>query len=99
MRIAVYASEGYLEEARVRTWLEQGQGVEEIDEMAATARRDGVHGVPYFRISGGEDVEGGALTLSGAQDVDEFLKALIAHETGKELESADQEAGQAMTSC
>ncbi|OJZ83650.1 hypothetical protein ASPFODRAFT_220617 [Aspergillus luchuensis CBS 106.47] len=99
VRVAVYASEGYLEEARVRTWLEQGQGVDEVDDMAARARREGVHGVPYFRISGGEDAEGGALTLSGAQDVDEFLKALIAHKTGKELESADQEAGQAMTSC
>ncbi|OJJ68323.1 hypothetical protein ASPBRDRAFT_47264 [Aspergillus brasiliensis CBS 101740] len=100
VRIAVQASEAYLDETRVRSWLEQGQGVEEIDEMAARARREGVHGVPCFQIGGGGDAEGAVLTLSGAQDIDEFLRALIAHKTGKQLDSADEVAGgQAMTSC
>ncbi|KAI3012311.1 hypothetical protein CBS147346_688 [Aspergillus niger] len=100
VRVAVHASEGYLDEAKVRSWLEQGQGVEEIDDMATRARQEGVHGVPCFQIGGEENAEGAVLTLSGALDVDEFLQALIAHKAGKGLDSADKVlGGQEMTSC
>ncbi|PWY76056.1 thioredoxin-like protein [Aspergillus sclerotioniger CBS 115572] len=75
-----------LEEGRVRRWLENGEGVEEIQEMAERARKEGIRGVPWFRI-GGEGDGGRVVTLNGAQDVEEFFQALIAYkEGGRRLE-------------
>ncbi|KAI9374534.1 thioredoxin-like protein [Aspergillus egyptiacus] len=64
-RIVEDASAGSLDAGRVRGWLEGGEAVEEIERMAERARRE-------------EGVKGGGVTLSGAQDVGEFLEALIA---------------------
>ncbi|PYI03151.1 thioredoxin-like protein [Aspergillus sclerotiicarbonarius CBS 121057] len=81
VRIVGEASEGSLDKERVRSWLEGGQGVGEIEEMAERARREGTRGVPWYRF-GGEVEEERAVTLDGAQDVAEFLETLIAYKEG-----------------
>ncbi|RAL03298.1 DsbA family oxidoreductase [Aspergillus ibericus CBS 121593] len=76
-----------LDEGRVRSWLETGQGVGEIEEMAGRARSEGIHGVPWFRIGGENAKEETAVALNGAQDVGEFLQALIRCEGARSVVS------------
>ncbi|RAL10187.1 DsbA family oxidoreductase [Aspergillus homomorphus CBS 101889] len=77
IRLAVQAGSG-LEESQVRSWLEEGQGVAEIQSEAQRARDEGIQGVPHFQIGEGK----GMRTLSGGQDASDFLQALIAYKEG-----------------
>lgn len=70
------AEQASLDASRVRTWLETGQGVAEIEQMAEQARKEGLQGVPYFQMGDG-------LILNGAQGVEEFYYALVTYKEGQ----------------
>ncbi|PYH42512.1 DsbA family oxidoreductase [Aspergillus saccharolyticus JOP 1030-1] len=77
VRLAVQAGSG-LDARSVRSWLEEGRGVEEITQEAQRARDGGIQGVPFFQFGDGDR----QLTLSGGQEVAEFLQVLIAYKEG-----------------
>lgn len=60
-----------LDQAEVKDWLETGRGGGEVDREVQRAYEDGVSGVPNFTING-------KYRVSGAQDVEYFLKVLTA---------------------
>ncbi|PYH86291.1 thioredoxin-like protein [Aspergillus uvarum CBS 121591] len=72
------AGQAGMDERVVRAWLEEGRGVAEIQQEAQRAREEGVVGVPYFQFGEGERMR----TLSGGQEVSEFLEALVAYKEG-----------------
>ncbi|PYI27696.1 thioredoxin-like protein [Aspergillus indologenus CBS 114.80] len=87
------AGQAGMEERVVRAWLEEGRGVAEIQQEAQRAREEGVVGVPYFQFGEGERMR----TLSGGQEVSEFLEALIAYKEG--LGATDASGGVRGVAC
>jgi len=60
-----------LQGSEVRSYLEEGRGVEEIDKEAAEIRASGVKGVPKFLF------EGGKYSVDGSGDAMEFFELLM----------------------
>ncbi|RAK79004.1 DsbA family oxidoreductase [Aspergillus fijiensis CBS 313.89] len=82
-----------MDERVARSWLAEGRGVAEIQQEALRARDEGIVGVPYFQFGGGERMR----SLSGGQEVAEFLEALIAYKEG--LEATDASSGVRGVAC
>ncbi|RAH75615.1 DsbA family oxidoreductase [Aspergillus aculeatinus CBS 121060] len=87
------AGQAGMDECVARSWLDEGRGVAEIQQEALRAREEGIVGVPYFQFGEGERMR----SLSGGQEVAEFLEALIAHKEG--LEATDASSGVRGVAC
>ncbi|RAH50503.1 DsbA family oxidoreductase [Aspergillus brunneoviolaceus CBS 621.78] len=87
------AGQAGMDERVARSWLAEGRGVAEIQQEALRARDEGIVGVPYFQFGGGERMR----SLSGGQEVAEFLEALIAYKEG--LEATDASSGVRGVAC